>query len=605
MERGKILESWKEIASHLKRNVRTCQIWERDHGLPIHRLASSPKARVFAYTDELDAWLDKKLHESDRGAFVPDTGEPRPDQPSPPRRRRRLVAALSMVTMATVALLIFTNITAFRNLLGRDPLEPKSWKNSVAVLPVEDLSPDGALGYRCQSLCDNIATKLAATGVLKVSSRLSTRRFARKEVNPEAILKELGVATFLEATLQTQNEELRVNARLVRTRDGADLWSRSYSRPSGDLLKLEDEVVRDVTARLGLELTAETLERSKRRDPEDAKDYDTFLLGKSYENRFNVSDEEEDFRKAVEYLTSYIAVHSDFAMAYCSLGNVYEHRFAVRGNPEDETSMRLCYEKAYQLDPGLEETNLGMGWGQFYRKDFDRSYEYFKRAFELGPANCEVNWNIGAFFQSIGMNEKAEPYFQKALVLDPLDSHLHWLSSIGYFYGGDYEKALNSAERALSLDPGYAAYLVAAARFLVLLKRPGEALLRLEQLPDNIKDRLTIRPLWALVSAANGDREKALSLLLETQRLDQAGRVICRIDVAGTYSLLGMREEAVRTIEEGIRTGFEAVKMELYGYRFLRSYPYFEVLREMPSFKAIEKKQKEIYKARMKKYKDL
>jgi hypothetical protein len=64
VERGPLLESWKEIAAHLRRNVRTCQMWEREMGLPIHRLDGSPKARVFAYPEELDRWLEEKLRSS-------------------------------------------------------------------------------------------------------------------------------------------------------------------------------------------------------------------------------------------------------------------------------------------------------------------------------------------------------------------------------------------------------------------------------------------------------------------------------------------------------------------------------------------------------------
>src|SRR5512147_3048595 len=65
MDEGQVLESWKEISSFLGRDVRTCMRWERDLGLPVHRLDGSPRARVFAFKDELDTWLNAKLHEHD------------------------------------------------------------------------------------------------------------------------------------------------------------------------------------------------------------------------------------------------------------------------------------------------------------------------------------------------------------------------------------------------------------------------------------------------------------------------------------------------------------------------------------------------------------
>ena len=605
MERGKILESWKEIASYLKRNVRTCQMWERQHGLPVHRLDGSPKAHVFAYTEELDTWLDQKLHETERGTLVPDSGEHQADTPPRSRWRLGLGTALVIVTAAAGSLLVHTFITGNRNLSGRGLHEPKSWKNSIAVLPFEDLSPDGALGYRCETLANDIATKLAATGELKVSSRLSTRRFAGKKAERAEIRKDLGVANLLEATMHSDDELLRLNVSLVRTKDGVCLWSHSYAGVNEDMLKIEDEIFGDVAGRLGLVLTRENHDRSKRRDPKNTKDYDVFLLGRFYETRYSVTDDEEDFRRSAENLTAYLKINPGYAMAYCSLGTLYEHRFAIGGDPADESSMRLFYEKAYALDPGLEETNLGMGWVYFYRRDYDRAYDYFKRAVEMGPANPEVSWNVASFFLSIGLDEKAVRYYEKSLVSDPLNSFTFWLCAEGCLYAGEYEKGLNSIERALALDPDLAPFPVVCARLLVLLNRPEEALRRLDELPENAKSSPAFRPLRALISAASGDREKALSLLREMERLDPARRIMIRLDVAGTYSLLGMKKEAVQTIEEGIRTGFAAVKMELYSYPVLKSYPHFENLRDMPEFKAVVKRQKGIYDSRMKKYGDL
>jgi hypothetical protein len=70
MDKGRILDSWKEIAAYLDRSVRACQKWERELGLPVHRLGGAPRGHVFAYKDELDHWLSKKLHQADRARRV-------------------------------------------------------------------------------------------------------------------------------------------------------------------------------------------------------------------------------------------------------------------------------------------------------------------------------------------------------------------------------------------------------------------------------------------------------------------------------------------------------------------------------------------------------
>ena len=50
------LDSWKEIAAHFGRRVRTVQRWEKEEGLPVHRLPHRRRATVFAWPEELDAW---------------------------------------------------------------------------------------------------------------------------------------------------------------------------------------------------------------------------------------------------------------------------------------------------------------------------------------------------------------------------------------------------------------------------------------------------------------------------------------------------------------------------------------------------------------------
>jgi formylglycine-generating enzyme required for sulfatase activity/dienelactone hydrolase len=128
MDKGVILESWKEIAAHLNRNVRTCQLWERDHGLPVHRLDGSPKARVFAYPLELDRWLHEKLREHDREAR-PNGKRGRATLPTLPAWNIGLIAGLAFLATAAVATSAW--------LLDRQA--KVRWANDVAIPEIERL----------------------------------------------------------------------------------------------------------------------------------------------------------------------------------------------------------------------------------------------------------------------------------------------------------------------------------------------------------------------------------------------------------------------------------------------------------------------------------
>ncbi len=562
------------------------------------------KLNRFQNAAELCAALDKVER---RISAAP---EIRPEKPERKiRLGRRNLAAVTVLALAVVFLLAYVYFNRVRdrsgNVRGGESYAKSGRGNSVAVLPFDDLSPGRTPEYVCESLTDGIQTKLASQEALEVLSTLSTRRYAGQGKDPREIGRELGVSTLLVASVQAQDGYLQVNANLVRTMDGLVLLAKKYPGTSDDILELEDDIAGDVAGRLGVKLTAADRERSKRKDPKDDEDYAVFLMGRHFEKRFGDYDQEEDFSRAVERLKTYTDIHPDFALAFCSLGNVYEHHFVLHNSPADEYSMRGYYEKAYSLDPDLEETNLGMGWSQFYRRDYDRSYEYFKRAIALGPDKSEVNWNVGSFFRSIGLDEKALVFYEKALVSDPLNPSTHMFCGASYMFVGEYEKGLGSIEKAIALDPENVLYLAFSVRLLLLLQRFDEADRRLAEVGESLSKQKPIRQLRALMSALHKDREEALAVLRENLLLYKDGESIFGLTIASVYAQLGMKSEAVRTIEEGIRDGFAEMKMEPYSYPLLRSYPYFASLNSVPEFKAIREKQKKVYEMRMEKYKDL
>jgi len=525
------------------------------------------------------------------------------------RLGRKSLAAAVVFALAVVFLAAYLyfnrNPDRLRSAEGGEPHVQSGWVNSIAVLPFDDLSPGRTPDYVCESLTDNIQTKLGSAGLLKVPSRLSTKLLAAQGKSPGEIGRRLGVSNILEATLQTQDGLLQINVHLVRAQDETSWWVGQYSEPAEHFIRLTDGIVSDVAGQLGVRLTDQDRERSKRKDPKNDEDYEVFLKGRHFEKRFSDYDEEEDFRAAVETLNAYIGTHPDFALAFCSLGNVYEHQFVLHNNPADEYSMQGYYEKAYALDPDLEETNLGLGWAHFYRRDYDRSYGYFKRAAALGPDKSEVNWNIGSFFRSIGLDEEALVFYEKALMTDPVNPSLHLFCAASSMYVGEYEKGLNSIEKAISLDPENVLYMAYSVRLLLLLERFEDADKKLAALAEPVKKQKPFRQVRGLMSALRKDREKALAIIQENREIDQDGESAHGLTVASIYALLGMKGEAVRTIEEGIRDGFAESKMELYSYPLLRSYPYFAALKRAPEFKAILQGQKKLYELRMEKYRDL
>jgi hypothetical protein len=121
MEDRSVLRSWKEISAYLKKDIRTCQRWEKEFGLPVHRLEGTPKARVYAFADELDRWFEKKLHEHG------------PKEKGPARRRRALRVAFTF----GLALAAWASIVMWRSCSKTNAFLRFPGSASIALVAVE------------------------------------------------------------------------------------------------------------------------------------------------------------------------------------------------------------------------------------------------------------------------------------------------------------------------------------------------------------------------------------------------------------------------------------------------------------------------------------
>jgi len=192
------LDSWKEVAAYLKRGARTVQRWEREKGLPVHRLRPDKLGSVFAYKSELDAWWFN---------------------------------------------------TAVQELGPALELNP-----SIAVLPFVDMSPRHDQAYFCDGLAEEIIHALSRAGSLQVASRTFSFQFRGPDVDSREIGRSLGVATLLEGSVRKRGTHVRVAVQLVDAENGFPLWSECYDRKVRDILAVQEELARKISGALENEL---------------------------------------------------------------------------------------------------------------------------------------------------------------------------------------------------------------------------------------------------------------------------------------------------------------------------------------------------------------
>lgn len=245
---GPRLESWKEIAAYLRRDVRTVQRWEQTDGLPIHRLRRAQRPIPYAYAAELDAWWAGR---SD--APPPEPSESR-NQPAHGRLPSIVVATLSIAAIA-VGAAVWTARPTPSTASPRDvstapslepsapagvvlPAEPKS----IAVLPFVDLTEGMTHEEFADGMAEELIDRLSAVPGYRVPAPTSTFYFKNKDVPVADIARELRVAFVVDGSVRRSGPTVRVATRLIRV-DGAEvIWSETYDRPLVDVLRVQDDI---------------------------------------------------------------------------------------------------------------------------------------------------------------------------------------------------------------------------------------------------------------------------------------------------------------------------------------------------------------------------
>ena len=206
-EKGR-LDSWKEIAVYLRRQVRTVNLWEKVEGLPVHRHLHSKRGTVYAYKSELDEWL----------------------------RLRALSRSTPLVAK-------------------------RGSRIMVAVLPFENLSGDASQDYFSNGLTEEMISQLGRVDplTLGVIARTSSMHYKDSNKAVAEIGAELGVEYILEGSVRRWGERVRISAQLISVRGQSNVWSQSYDREVADIFLLQTEVASRISESIVEELNSASM----------------------------------------------------------------------------------------------------------------------------------------------------------------------------------------------------------------------------------------------------------------------------------------------------------------------------------------------------------
>jgi TolB-like protein len=433
------LDSWKEIASYLKRSVRTVHRWEADQGLPVHRHLHQSSGTVYAFKHELDRWwASRRVELESTAAGAQDT---RDAEGRPAVRARRTWWITVSAGVAAVAVVI--PWTLFR---GVDTAPSLSLIRSVAVLPLENLTGDPADEYFADALTDVLITKLAQTGDLRVISRTSVVQYKRTKKPLPAIAKELDVEGVIEGTVLRSGSRVRITAQLIDVRTDRHLWAKSYERDVSDVMGLQEEIAAAIDGAV-----AGRVGDGRRRTPSTSRRVDTEAAELLYKGLAAAAPPTAPgMADAIRYFEEAVRKQPDFAEAYAAMAMCYNQLLFFSARPPGDfmPKAEAAARKAIELDDRLAEAHAALAFGLFrYRWQWAAAEQELRRALALNPNYAYARQVFSAFLAAMGRREEAMQEATRARQLDPLSMQGALERAISYRARGSMTVPSRSSER--------------------------------------------------------------------------------------------------------------------------------------------------------------
>jgi TolB-like protein/DNA-binding winged helix-turn-helix (wHTH) protein len=494
-----------------------------------------------------------------------------------PLRKRWIVPRAAGALVALLAVSLALNVASLRDRLLTSVAPRHSVSTpkieSIAVLPLENLSHDPEQEYFADGMTDELITNLGKVSALRVISRTSVMRYkGTKKPLPE-IAQELNVDAVVEGAVLRSGERVRVTANLVHARTDRHLWAESYERDLRDVLSLQSEVARAITSEIQIKVTPQEQARLASARSVNPEAYRLYLQARYYFSRRTLPA----FDKSIQLFQQVLEKEPNSALAYAGLAESYGILPFYSGAPSKEAfpKAKVAARKAVELDNSLAEAHAALGFVLLYWDwDWLAAESELKRAIELKPSYVVGHHWYAEYLSAMARHDRAVAEIKRAQELDPLSPLMLAIGGEVCDYGRRYDEAIEQCRKALELDPNYAlAHRNLARAFLG--KRMHE-----EAASEYVKaDRAwgNAYPLeLALAHAARGNRDEALKILREQSsqpKFDPETAVL-------VYLALGEKQEALDWVEKAYE------EHDPYA-AFWNVNPALDPLRSAPRFQAI------------------
>ncbi len=485
--------------------------------------------------------------------------------------RRRSLALVIGSAVLVLGILFAANVGGFRERLR--PGGPAAGMQSLAVLPLLNLSRDPEQDYFADGMTEELITNLAQIGSLRVISRTSAMSYKGTKKPLSQIAKELKVDGVLEGSVGRSGDRVRITAQLIDAKTDRHLWAKSYERDLRDVLALQSDVAQAVAREVRAAVTPQERARLAAVRPVDPEVHELYLKGRQHLSMAI----EEGLRSAIALFERGLAKDPNDARCWAGLADAWSNLSDFYLPPmEAMPKARDAAEKALRLDDSLAEAHTSLGFVYtIYDWKWAAAEKEFRKALELNPNYAPGHGWYSWLLAAVGRPSEGLRESRLAMELDPLSpmilTNAGWTSMISR----QPDEGVVPLRRAIELEPGLG---MAHATLAIVYAQQG---LRAEALAAaRTAQQVDHSPL--VMAMAGGAIAKAGDLAEARQVLDRVTEIakthsVCPYEIGVIHAHLGQTDDAFRLIEKAFQVRSQCLP-------FLKVDPQFDPIRGDPRY---------------------
>jgi TolB-like protein/DNA-binding winged helix-turn-helix (wHTH) protein len=420
----------------------------------------------------------------------------------------------------------------------------KTHIDSLAVLPLANLSEDAEQDYFADGMTDELITELAQLGKLRVISRTSVLRYKKTHLSLPEIARELNVDAVVEGSVVRSGDRVRISAQLLDARADRHIWAHSYDGELRDVLTVQREVAHEIAQQIRFSVSGEQKHEAPVRPPVPEA-HDAYLQGRYHANK----QTQKEVETALQYYRVALTKDPNYAPAYAAIAECYDYLALYYWKPRDALPQaKAAALKAVELDDSLADGHAVLGI-VFLEFDFDwpAAEREMRRALELNPSS-DAHLYYAEYLASLGRRDEALAEIERARSVDPFSLRVMSEGVFWEFIAHKYDLAIEAGQAALASEPNDAPLYSYLGLVYATQKRYAEAV-ELAQTARRMDQSPFIAAMVAYTYAAAGrraDAERMLSGISEEIKEQYS----CSYEIGAAHTALGELTEAFQWLNK-------------------------------------------------------